>query len=1267
MNQWPSSVWFLTGSTLGALLCAQPIAAQVVPDNTLPGGERSQVTGNPNFQIDGGAKRGGNLFHSFQQFSVPTGGSAYFNNAPTITTIFTRVTGGSASNIDGLIRANGTANLFLLNPNGILFGPNASLNIGGSFVGTTANEIGFPNGELFSSNATQPLPNQLLNVSPNALFFNQLAAQSIVNRSTANNGIGLQVPAGQSLLLVGGDVRLEGGQIVSPGSRVELGAVAGQGNVGLSETSSDWQLSFPDSVARADVSLNNSAQVNVLAGGGGSITITARNLSLSEASRLRAGINDRLGFAGAQAGDIQLNATEAINLTNSSAISNGVQAGSTGNAGNIDITTGLLSLTEGAQLSSSTFGWGNAGNVNISARDTVSFDDIAVFNTVGPTGVGNAGSINITSGSLSLVRGSQVGSATAGQGDAGSVNITTRDTVLVDGISNGFRSVLVTAVQAAGVGNASSINITSGSLSVTGGALLLSRTAGQGDAGNITISTGSLSVTSGGQLNALTYGQGRAGNVNIMVRDAAVFDGAGINDAPSGVLTGVVEGAVGEGGDLSITAGSLRLTNGAALSANTLAKGSAGNINITVRDAVLIEGIARGGTGIFATVGETGVGNGGTINLSAGSLSLIGDGAIAADTNGQGRGGNINLDVQGTLLLSGGGRAAPTGESSRITLGVQPGGSASGGNLRINAGSLVLNNGGLLKASTQGQADAGNLDIQADRVDISGSVPSSGLPSGLFTSSDTAGNAGDITLQTQTFRIADGAALSARSRGDGQGGDITVNTTRTFEAVNGGQLITTTFRRGQAGTITVNAAEQIMIAGSDPTYTVRLAKFPNPIDPLVANAIIETGPASGFFANTEPNSTGRGGNIQITTGRFTVQEGARLITSTSGSGRAGDIRVSAPDIQLSGAASGLFAQTTTAANAGNLTIQPRGNGQRVRVNLQGGAQISASTSSSGRGGQLTITAPESITLTGNGSIIAAGTEGRGAGGNLRLTTGTLNLQNQAEVSVSSSSTGPAGSLFVEANRIFLNNQGRVRADTSGGGGNINLRSGDIILRRGSNITTNATGSNIPGGDIAIDTQFLVAVPNEDSNISADSEDFRGGNVSINAFAIFGLQSRLSPTDFSDITATGANSALSGTVNVTTAGIDPTSGLVELSTDLVDPSGLIAQGCPADQGNSFVVTGRGGLPPTPEQQLDDDSEWQDRRRLTVAQQTNPAREVGSQKLDGSAQTLHPDADKPITEATGWQMSPTGEVVLVATTPEPTVQNRLNQPVTCKSRQ
>jgi large exoprotein involved in heme utilization and adhesion len=304
---------------------------------------------------------------------------------------------------------------------------------------------------------------------------------------------------------------------------------------------------------------------------------------------------------------------------------------------------------------------------------------------------------------------------------------------------------------------------------------------------------------------------------------------------------------------------------------------------------------------------------------------------------------------------------------------------------------------------------------------------------------------------------------------------------------------------------------------------------------------------------------------------------------------------------------------------------------------------------------LSVTASDSVEVAGRSadgrfpSTLAAETAGAGNARNLTITTKQLTIRDGAEVNVSSTSTGIAGELRVEASSIRLDNQGKIRADTSGGGGNINLSTGDLILRRGSSISTDARGRDITGGNITIDTDNLVAVPIEDSDITAKATESFGGRVIVNAFGIFGTQFRPQDTPLSDITASSAlGPQFNGVVQLNTPGIDPSRGLTNLPTEVIDASNQIAQACGtrgAEAGkNEFIVTGRRGMPSNPHEPLSSDEPLED---------IHPPAEFSSSRNSKpnarrivTPQSLTSNAKPPIVEAQGWMINDKGQVVLTA---------------------
>ncbi|MHC5756083.1 MAG: two-partner secretion domain-containing protein, partial [Nostoc sp.] len=303
---------------------------------------------------------------------------------------------------------------------------------GGSFVATTANALQFGNRGFFSA-SEKNIPSPLLTINPSALLFNQINQNAAIqNNSVAFAGkdpagfdaFGLRVPDGKSLLLVGGNVSMDGGRLNAYGGRAELGGLAEPGTLALGVDGDNLSLIFPDNVARTSVSLTNQAGVIVTGAGGGNIAVNARNLEILGGSLITAGVGEGLGTPETVAGDITLNATESIKVAGTgSNVRNLVGLGSLGNGGNITIDSGSLSLQNGAELIASTFGQGNAGNVNVNVTDAV---DIAgrnsgILSSVSTGTVGNGGNISIDSGSFSLRDRAELSASTSGLGNAGTI------------------------------------------------------------------------------------------------------------------------------------------------------------------------------------------------------------------------------------------------------------------------------------------------------------------------------------------------------------------------------------------------------------------------------------------------------------------------------------------------------------------------------------------------------------------------------------------------------------------------------------------------------------------------------------------------------------------------------------------------------------------------------------------------------------------------------------------------------------------------------
>lgn len=548
----------------------------------------AQTLVGPNYSITAnlGKQVGSNLFHSFGQFGLATGESAAFSGPATISNVIGRVTGGNASSIDGKIQSTITgANLYLINPSGIVFGPNATVNVSGSFHASTADYLKMSDGAKFQ--ATNPDGSTLSAAPPAAFGFLSASPAAItVNGSTLG-------PVPGTLGLVGGPVSITGGTLTAPAGTIHVTSAAGTGEVPVDphNTSALTVTSF----GPVDIKGGSKLDVSNLSGlgSGGSVFIRSGALTI-DASEIN---GDNYGPG--PGGVLSLRGDNQIILNNSANV-HAVAMGS-GNGASITIVAGQLTLQNGTNVFAQSSGSGSGGDVIVSVGGSLTIDSGASLGTIAAA-QGNAGNVSIQAGSVtidmsvravaSLLDG--IGSGTVGKGNAGNVTLAAGALTIKN---NGL--VSSTTVGAGNSGNVS-VNV-AGGLTIDGtmtpdsvtGISSQTNPKSMGNAGTVSVSAGSISIANGGEIASGTFGGGTGGRVSVSVSGALTIDGSTATN-----LTGITSetmGGTGSAGSATAGAGSLSIVNGGKISATTAGSGKGGDIAVTVAKDVTLSGVGPRG------------------------------------------------------------------------------------------------------------------------------------------------------------------------------------------------------------------------------------------------------------------------------------------------------------------------------------------------------------------------------------------------------------------------------------------------------------------------------------------------------------------------------------------------------------------------------------------------------------------------------------------------------------------------------------------------
>ena len=883
--------------------------AEVITDGSMGAASNISLDTNNTYTIPQslGTTQQNNLFHSFSNFNIETGNTADFTGAANIQNIFNRITGGSPSNIDGTLRSSiARANLYLINPYGVMFGANATLDITGSFYATTADKIVFADGQTFDA---------LENTTPVSLSIAPVEAFGFTGETPANIDVQgqLQVGTDQSIGLIGGDINITGATITTDGGQIQLNSIGGRGEIKSNtdlislDDNPQWGQISIDSQSEIDVSGDVAGQV-VIRGGTFTLTTfsnmiantqgtgintysnnvdieTADNINIDFFSNISTSVND---LAGTDSAGITLKA-KAITLSQDSKLDSNTGVFSLGNGGDIELLASDIVLDSNAQISSST------GAISLSQGGDISFnaDNITIKNRASITsetqGSGNSGTINLSAKNKIELTDGKITTGTGREtGAGGNISIT------ADTLNHLQSSIFTTSTNSAKGGD---ISINTKRTLLSNYADIYTQTTNSGDSGDITINTDFLSITDGGDIATAATADGQNGSL-VINTTSILIRGFENSDSPfSGPdFTGVFTQSSNsdQGGPLTISNGeSIKLLGRAKI--------------VTFAD---------------------GTGNGGDLLISSNSIDVLEGSNISTQTNKTGKGGDLiiqaeSLNVDGihdqiTFISD----TLPILHSSKIS-SINDAGNLTGvvGDINIDADEInILNGGEIISNSGTSLFNSGNIVISGKNITVSG-INTQALEiilpqlkpelketviqdtsshiratSNLPIPSPTTQTGGKtITISSENLALDNGGYISGETRGEHNSANIEIASSSL--KITQGSYITATDNQGAGltGNISIEA-ESILVDGKD-------SEFVN----------------SGIYTSTNEAGTNKGGDIEIITDKLWLSNDAMISSEVHGKSTGGNISIDSQKTFLVKGAT-VTARATTDGNAGNISL-----------------------------------------------------------------------------------------------------------------------------------------------------------------------------------------------------------------------------------------------------------------------------------------------------------------------------------------------------------